>query len=259
MSAPDAASLEASAVGVRRGERWVLRDVELSLQPGARLAVLGPNGAGKTTLLDVLAGARRPDRGEVRLDGQPLLARPPRARARRVATVRQDEPAEIGLRVEEYVALGRAPHHGWLGGGGAADRRAIARALADADVSALADRPLDRLSGGERQRVRLARALAQAPGLLILDEPTNHLDLGHQHGLLGLLGGLGATVVAALHDPNLALAHFEDALLIAEGRVVAAGPVAEVLDARRVEAVFGLRTEAVRRADGRSVLAFDPR
>ncbi len=210
--------------------------------PGGRLTgVLGPNGAGKSSLLRVLAGVLAPDSGTATLDGVDLLAQPRRERARRVAFVEQEATSTLPLRVRDAVELGRTPHLARWGGLTAADQATVEAALTAAGVHALADRALATLSGGERQRAHLARALAQEPRLLLLDEPTNHLDVRARLELLRLLERLTAedvTVVAALHDLNLAAAACDHVVLVDAGRVVAEGAVDEVLVPAVLEPVY---------------------
>ena len=217
--------------------------LDFSVAAGAFVALVGPNGAGKSTLLRLLGGGLRPVAGEVRLDGARLDALGGKARARRIATVPQEEARLEGFSVRAVVELGRLPHLSRFGGPSAVDRAAVDDALAAAGVSALDDRPAESLSGGEYQRVRIARALAQGAAVMLLDEPEAHLDLGHRLAVLALLARLnrsrGLTVVAALHDLDVAALYSERLVMLAEGRVVADGTPAEVLTAERVGAVYG--------------------
>jgi iron complex transport system ATP-binding protein len=151
------------------------------------------------------------------------------------------------------VELGRAPHLGWLAAPGAADARAVADALGAMDLAELAERPVAHLSGGEQQRVLLAQALAQDAPLLLLDEPTAHLDIRHQLDLLGRVRRLadhGRTVLAAIHDLELA-ARFADRLLVLDsGRLVADGPPESVLTPDRLRETFAVEAEVAGGPDG---------
>ena len=175
------------------------------------------------------------------------------ALARRVAVLPQQLDLPDGFRAAELVEMGRAPHARRLFGSTADDERAIERALADADALDLADRYPHELSGGERQRVLVAMALAQEPELLLLDEPTLHLDLAHQVALLRAMRRLqaqrGLTVLAVLHDLNLAAAFAPRVVVLHEGRVAADGAPADVLTPRRRGA--RLRRSGGIRPDGR--------
>lgn len=241
------------------GRREVLHGVDLTLARGELVALLGTNGSGKTTLLRTFAGTLAPDRGEVTFEGRSVGTWRRDALARRVAVLPQQLELPAGFRVAELVAMGRAPHARRLFASTAADERAVARALIDADAADLADRAAEELSGGERQRLLVAMALAQEPDLLLLDEPTLHLDLAHQVALLAAIRRLrdqrGLTVLAVLHDLNLAAAFAPRVAVLDGGRVVADGHPAEVLSPDLVRRVFDVAVEVARTPDGRRHLA----
>ena len=243
--------------------RLIVAGVDCTPPRGALTGLLGPNGAGKSTLLRLVAGVLRPDAGEVVLDDTDLLSLPRRERARRVALVEQESPVPGTLTVREAVLLGRTPRGSRWGGLTEADHAIADDALHEAGVAGLADRLLVTLSGGERQRVHLARALAQEPELLLLDEPTNHLDVHAQLDTLAVVGRLtsrGVTVMAALHDLNLAAAACDHLVLLDQGSVVAAGSVAQVLRPEVLDAVYGVRSLVLSHPEtGRPVLTFSPR
>ena len=219
----------------------ILKPVSLSLGPGRVLAVLGANGAGKSTLLRLIYRYYKPQAGRALLDGQDIHALPARAVAQRVAAVLQEQPTDFALTVAEIVALGRAPHRRALSGPSERDAHIVGHALQRLSLMEFAQRPFGTLSGGERQRVMVARALAQEPGLIVLDEPTNHLDIRHQLEVLRLVRGLGATVVASLHDLNLVQGFADDLLVLQDGCALAFGPVAQVLTPDLVARAFGVR------------------
>ncbi|WP_335972571.1 ABC transporter ATP-binding protein [Streptomyces sp. CA2R106] len=251
MSAREPVVLGCAGVGVRVGDAVLLEDVALDFAPGRLTGLLGPNGAGKTTLLRVLAGLGRPGRGRVELDGQDLYALPARRRARRVAFMEQQADTGLPLTAQQVIELGRTPHRGrWPvppGSAAAAREQAVlAGAVAAADAGALLDRSWSSLSGGERQRVQLARALAQEPDVLLLDEPANHLDLRHQLAFMETVRALGVTAVAALHDLELAAAYCADIAVLHGGRLVAHGPVEQVLTAELVGRVYGVDVTVAR-------------
>jgi iron complex transport system ATP-binding protein len=241
--------------------RSVLRGLDLALRAGDLVALLGPNGSGKTTLLRLVTAQLRPDRGSVSVGGRPVAEWRRDALARRVAVLPQQLELPAGFRVAELVEMGRAPHARSLFGSSAEDERAVRRALQDADALDLAHRFADQLSGGERQRVLVAMALAQEPELLLLDEPTLHLDLAHQVALLSAIRRLraqrGLTVLAVLHDLNLAAAFAPRVVILAEGRVAADGPPDEVLTPALVERVFGVGVAEARTSAGTRHLALE--
>jgi iron complex transport system ATP-binding protein len=243
------------------GRREVLRDASLDLRPGEVVGLLGPNGSGKTTLLRLLTGQLSPDLGSVVFGGRPVGSWRRDALARRVAVLPQQLDLPAGFRAAELVEMGRAPHARSLFGSTAEDERAVRQALVDAEALDLAHRFADELSGGERQRVLVAMALAQEPELLLLDEPTLHLDLAHQVALLRTIRRLGAqrslTVLAVLHDLNLAAAFAPRVVVLADGAVAADGPAAEVLTPTLVQRVFGVGVRALDAGDGGRQLALD--
>ncbi|MFP4125881.1 MAG: heme ABC transporter ATP-binding protein [Alphaproteobacteria bacterium] len=252
--------LAAQDVTVAVGGRLLLDRVSLTLAPDELVAVLGPNGAGKSTLLGCLAGARPPTAGRVTLDGRPLAKLEPRALARRRAVLAQNTVITMPAHAEEVVALGRIPHADDPAG----TRRVVAAALDTADAGPFIARSVATLSGGEQQRVHLARALAQiwpadgtAACYLLLDEPTASLDLAHQAQVMATaraLADAGHGVLAILHDLNLAAAVADRLVLLAGGRLAAAGPPAAVLTAERIAAVFAIDVDVVARPDGRGPL-----
>ncbi|MGH2402293.1 MAG: ABC transporter ATP-binding protein [Candidatus Limnocylindria bacterium] len=238
--------------------RDVLRGLDLVVGDGELLALLGPNGSGKTTLLRAIAGTVPRDDGEIVLFGRQLQGWSRVALARRVAVLPQSLVLPDGFRVAELVEMGRAPHASRWFGSSAEDAEAVERALADADALDLAERQADELSGGERQRVLVAMALAQEPELLLLDEPTLHLDIAHQASLLATVARLrarrGLTVIAVLHDLNLAAAHAPRVALLGEGRIVADGAPAAILRPNLVRDVFGVSVDEAVTSDGRRFL-----
>lgn len=240
--------------------RTIVDGVDCTAPLGALTGLVGPNGSGKSTLLRLLTGVLGADAGEVGFGGVDLLGLRRRERARQLAVVEQDASAELPLTVRDAVLLGRIPHRSLLAGDSAADHAIADDALARTRMTAFAGRALASLSGGERQRVHMARALAQQPRLLLLDEPTNHLDISAQLETVALLRELadeGVTVLAALHDLTLAASVCDHVVVLAGGRVVAAGPVEEVLVPEVLDEVYGVRcTVLTHPKTGRPVLSF---
>jgi iron complex transport system ATP-binding protein len=237
-------ALALDGVRFRYGPRgpWVVDGLSLAAAPGEALGLVGPNAAGKTSVLRLATGYVRPQAGEVRLFGRPLLTYARAEAARLVGFVAQEAPAGLAFRAGEAVLMGRAPHLPGLGFERPGDLAAADDAMRRVGVRHLADRPLDALSGGERRRVLLARALAQTPRLLLLDEPASHLDLGHQQRLVDLVRDLareGVAVVAVWHDLSLAAAACDRLALLAGGRLLAEGEPWAVLTPANIEAAYG--------------------
>jgi len=202
-----------------------LEDVNLSVQPGAFLAVIGPNGAGKTTLLKTILGLLRPIRGTVRVFGKAPWELD--GERRRVGYVPQVMSVDLNfpVRAGEVVLMGRYGRIGLVRRPTVADRRAVLLAMERVGVADLADRPLARLSGGQRQRVFLARALANEPELLLLDEPTTGVDVAATESLYELLRGLhdeGITILVVSHDVGV-VASYVDTVACVNRRLVAHG------------------------------------
>jgi iron complex transport system ATP-binding protein len=242
--------IELRAVTIAYHGRPVVRDVDLVIGAGERVALIGPNGAGKSTLLRAITGLVRSAAGEVRLDGVPIERLDRGTIARRLAVVPQQAALPFATRVEEVVALGRLPHEDPIRGARPADRAATAAAIERVGLGHLLGRDARELSLGERQLVLLALAVAQAAPVLLLDEPTVHLDLRHQVGAMELLADLnerdGTAIVAVLHDLGLASTFFPRLVLIDRGRIVADGSPEEVLSDDRIRDVFGVDPARVR-------------
>ncbi|MGM1060490.1 ABC transporter ATP-binding protein [Saccharothrix sp. Mg75] len=219
----------------------ILRGVDVRVGGGEVHGIVGPNGSGKSTALRCVYRALAPSGGAVLLDGRDIAGQRVADTARRLAALTQDSHVEFDFTAAEVVAMGRLPHRT----GREEDARVAADALSRVDAAHLAHRSFLTLSGGERQRVLIARALAQRPEVLVLDEPTNHLDISHQLAVLGLVRGLGVTVLAVLHDLNLAAAHCDRLHVLAEGRVVRSGTPAEVLTPDLLAEVFRVRAHVV--------------
>ncbi|MFQ5495953.1 MAG: ABC transporter ATP-binding protein [Phycisphaerae bacterium] len=230
-----------------------LGPIDFELCPGQCWAVVGPNGAGKTTLLRLLAGLAKATSGSVHLRGRPIESLSHRDRARVIAYLPQHTPADLDLAVRDVVLMGRFPHRSMGLFESAEDHRIAERAMECTAVTALADRPLATLSGGEAQRVQLAAALAQAPAVLLLDEPTASLDLQHQLEIFGILrdraAGGGLAVVVVTHDVNLAGQFCSNVMLLDKGRCVLAGPPDEVLTPATLESVYGVRLATLTLSD----------
>ncbi len=235
--------VEVRGASFHYGATPALEDVSLSARPGEFVALLGPNGAGKSTLVRLVAGLLSPARGTVRLAGIDPARTARRQVARLCALVPQEPRLTWPFTVREVVMMGRAPRQGLLALPGPLDHGAVEGALRACDLTELADRRIDALSGGERRRVFFARALAQEPRVLLFDEPTAFLDLGHQVAAMRMAQAAsrgGLCVVAVLHDLNLAAAACDRLVVMSRGRVVAEGAPAEVLTAERVREVWSV-------------------
>ena len=230
----------------------IVEDLDLDVPAGRVTAIIGANGCGKSTLLRGLTRQLAPRAGSIEVLGRDAARVSARDYARTVALLPQHPVAPEGMTVAQLVARGRHPHRGLLGGRAAGDDAAIASALERTDLVELAEREAGTLSGGQRQRAWRARVLAQQTPVVLLDEPTSYLDLSHQVEVLDLVralpdprGGGRATVVAVLHELNLAARSADHIVAMAAGRVVAQGTPGEVIVPEVLAEVFGLDADVV--------------
>jgi len=239
----------ADKVGVQIGDASILKNVSVSIEPGERIAVVGPNGAGKSTLLSVMAGLRKAS-GRVLIDGKNINDMSLRERAQILSYVPQQPEMPTGMTVASYVLLGRSPHLSFLGMEGPDDYRIAEEVLAQFDLSKMAQRTLESLSGGELQRCHLARAIAQETPVVFLDEPTAALDLGHQQQVLDRIRRIREerqlTVVMTMHDLSLASQHSDRIILMFEGQIAAQGPPSEVLEPTRLSDLYGAQVKVLK-------------
>lgn len=243
MTEDKAPQLAARSVTLGYRERTICRDLSLEIQPGSFTVIIGPNACGKSTLLRALARLLAPSDGHVLLDGQDIARLPTRSIAQRLGLLPQSFIAPDGITVSELVGRGRYPHQSFFRQFSAADEKAVRRAMADTDITELADLPLDRLSGGQRQRAWVAMVLAQETPLLLLDEPTTFLDIAHQIDLLDLFETLhkkGRTIVAVLHDLNQAARYASHLVAMKDGAIVAEGAPEAIVTPATIKAVFDL-------------------
>lgn len=228
----------------------VLDGTEFRVDRGDLVALLGANGAGKSTLLRCISRILQPTAGHILIDDKELQKLSSKEIARLMAVVPQETASDFDFTVEEIVAMGRFPYLRRFQKEDQKDRDIVRRSMEMTGVSHLAERSIAALSGGEKQRVIMARAVAQQPEVLLLDEPTANLDIGYQSMLLELAGRLnrkqGVTVIAAIHDINLAVHHFNRFILLAGGRVLAAGRAEEVITAENIRKSYGVPASTYR-------------
>ncbi|MDO8772490.1 MAG: ABC transporter ATP-binding protein [Burkholderiaceae bacterium] len=235
-------ALQAHNVSAKLTNTPVLHDISVRFEAGRWASIVGPNGAGKSTLLKVLAGVL-PHAGRVELFGQAMPTLAPRARAKQLAWLGQNEASADDLTVFDVVMLGRLPHQPWLAAPNSADLAAVEQALRSTQAWDWRGRALGQLSGGERQRVLLARALAVQADVLLMDEPLANLDPPHQSDWLALVRQLvaeGKTVVSVLHETTMAL-QADDMLIMAAGHVTHVGACESGDTHRALEHVFNDR------------------
>jgi len=225
--------LQANSVQLTRVNRHLVDQVDLHVHEGELVGLIGPNGAGKSTLLNLLAGLVDSDNGDVILDGENIASMNASRRSQLLAWVAQSGPVNWPLSVERIITLGRRPHMGPFQRLTVEDKQAIETAIAATDCEALRDQDATTLSGGERTRMLLARALASQPRVLLADEPVAALDLKHQLQTMKVLRNFASdnrACVVVLHDLSLAARYCDRLYLMHEGKMVAQGTAAEVLN-----------------------------
>nr|WP_222721125.1 ABC transporter ATP-binding protein [Actinomadura sp. HBU206391] len=241
--------MRADRLRLAYGDRVVVDGLDLTIPPGRISVIVGANACGKSTLLRALARLLTPRTGAVHLDGRSIHSMPTRRVAQQLGILPQAPIAPEGLTVIDLVGQGRAPHQSWWRQWSSSDEKAVTEALKATAMLDQARRPVDELSGGQRQRAWIAMAVAQSTPVLLLDEPTTFLDLAHQIDVLDLVVDLNRrehrTIVMVLHDLNQACRYADHVIAMKEGRVVAAGDPAEIVDADLVEEVFDLRCQVV--------------
>ena len=240
----DQVALRADNIRVGYRHHVIIEQLSLTLPPGKVTAIVGPNGCGKSTLLSALARLREPDKGQVLLDGHDINRLPSREVAKKLALLPQEASAPEGMTAFELIRFGRQPHQGMLRQWSDADQRIVEAALAAADISDLAHRPLDQMSGGQRQRAWIAMSIAQATPLLLLDEPTSALDVAHQYELLALIKELnqsiGLTVIMVLHDVNMAAKFSDHLIALHSGHVIASGAPDTMMTPETLLKIYGM-------------------
>ncbi|ARD48109.1 ABC transporter ATP-binding protein [Sporosarcina sp. P33] len=224
-------------------EKKILHDISFSLDQGKFIGVIGPNGSGKSTMLKIIYRYLQQTSGVVTLYEKDMDQMTQKKIAREMAVVSQETPVLFDFTVKDLVMMGRTPYKQWLAKDSKEDFAIVEESMKLADVLYLKDRTLGQLSGGEKKRVMLARALAQQAKILILDEPTNHLDIEHQLQLLDLVKELPITIIAALHDLNLASSYCDELLLIKDGVLHMKGTPEQVLTEENIQQVFRVQAD----------------
>ncbi len=236
--------LRAQHLSLAYDDTVIVDNLTVAIPNGRITVIVGANACGKSTLLRGLARLLKPRAGGVLLDGHDIHRLPTKEVATRLGMLPQQPVAPECITVGDLVARGRHPHQRWLRQFSSDDEAAVLAALQATGTADLADRSVDELSGGQRQRVWIALALAQGTPLMLLDEPTTFLDLAHQVEVLNLLTRLnavdGRTIVAVLHDLNMACRYANHLIAMRDGTIVAEGPPVDVITRELVRVVFDL-------------------
>lgn len=237
--------LQCQNVSAGYGERLILKDVNFSIEEGEFVGLIGSNGTGKSTLIKCISGLLPLRDGDISICGKKHSRLKNRERARLVAVVPQSYHVEYDFTVEDIVMMGRNPYLGFGKKEGQEDYDIVREAMEVTNTEVFRGRLYNELSGGERQRVILARAIAQKPQIILLDEPTSALDVHHQIEVMELIAGLNErehmTVVAVLHDINMASRFCRRMIMLQNGRVAADGIPSQVISRENMEALYNMK------------------
>jgi iron complex transport system ATP-binding protein len=236
--------LNVDGVECRYGSVKVLEDVSLSVEGGDFVGILGPNGSGKTTLLKSISRTLKPQKGTILLNEADIYSLKSVDVAKQMAVVPQDTSIGFNFAALDIVLMGRNPHMTRFQMESEKDIAVARKVMNLTNIWHLAERPINELSGGEKQRVIIARALAQEPKILLLDEPLTHLDIVNQLEIMDLVKELCVKekliVLAVFHDFNLAARYCKSAIMLKDGKIFAAGSLAEVLTSENIKGVFNV-------------------
>lgn len=223
----------------------VLDDIDFTVQSGECLGVIGPNGSGKSTLLRMISGVEKSTAGHVMLEYYCVAHYSKKTLAKYVAVLLQDALPPVDHTVREVLEMGRYPYLNWLGEDSDSADGMLSDVAYKLCLEELLSRKVSTLSGGERQRVAIGKAMMQNPRVLLLDEPTTFLDIGFQMQMMDLIRqwqrDSGLTVIAVLHDLNLAAQYCDRLLVLQQGKQVALGSPNDVIRDELIESVYGTK------------------
>lgn len=223
----------------------ILSNVNMEFKKNKFIGIIGPNGSGKTSILRHLYGGIKLDEGEIWLDGRNINSYSDRKLAKKIAVLFQDRDMIFDYKVLDMVVMGRSPHKNLFELENQGDYEISMDKLNRVGLSEYYDRNYNTLSGGEKQRVLLARALAQEPEYLILDEPTNHLDINNQFQIMNKITKIDMTVIAAIHDLNIALFYCDYIYVIDEGKIVEHGKPKTILKSDLISEVYKVTSKQI--------------
>ncbi|RED58502.1 ABC transporter ATP-binding protein [Cohnella lupini] len=226
-------------------ETKVLDRIGFSVDDGDFFGVLGPNGSGKSTLLKLISGVEKADSGQLLLNGTPVENYSRKQLSRSMAVLQQEALPVVNFTVQEVVEMGRYPYQNWMGEEKGNQGQLVDSILHKLDLNRLRDRSLQELSGGERQRVALGKVMAQQPRWLLLDEPTTYLDIGYQIQMMDIIKAWQKeeklTVIAVLHDLNLASLYCNRMVLMQDGNGIRVGAPKDIMQSELIQRVYGTK------------------
>lgn len=239
----------ANNITVAFGDKQVVHDINIEIENKSFVGIIGPNGSGKSTFLKCIYRVLKPQSGIIYLNGQKIQDLSYRDSALKLAVVAQQNSYSFDFDVIEMVLMGRSPHKDFMERDNEQDYKIAHQALKTVGMENFSNHNFSTLSGGEQQRVILARALTQQTKCLILDEPTNHLDIKYQLQLLNVVQNLNATVIAAIHDLNIAAMYCDKLYALKDGQVFGYGTPQELLDEKFIYDLYGVNASIHKLSD----------
>ncbi len=232
------------------GERKILHDLTINIEKKKFYSIIGPNGSGKTTLLKNISKSLEPQNDTVFIDNFDLTKLKNKEIARKISCVPQNTYIDFDFSVMDIVLMGRSPHFKWFQTESEEDIKIARKAMMATNTWELREKNINEISGGERQRVIVARALSQQTDIMLLDEPISQLDIHHQIELMDTVKSLidyrGITVVAILHDLNLAAQYSDYLIFLNEGKIISQGSPEYVLTEENIEKVYNIKVHIMK-------------
>ncbi len=251
--------LEVKDVRFSFDTKTILYGIDLQIEENSFVGIVGPNGCGKSTLLKNIYKVLKPDTGAVFIDGRELAHMSNRETAHEMSVMQQENNIEFDMTVFDMVMLGRYSHQKLFHNSKLKDRAIVLEYIREVGLAGYEDRSYFSLSGGEKQRTLVARALVQKAPFIILDEPTNHLDIGYQYQIMNILKRQKLTVLACVHDLNIASCYCDRIIMMKEGRIVADGTPKELFIPENIKNLFGIDTEVFQnKSTGKPSIVFLP-
>lgn len=248
--------IEVKGLHASYGDTPILHDVNVSIEARRCTGIIGPNGSGKSTLLKCLYRVVKPTKGDIIIAGDNLDSMSYRDSAKKTSVLMQHHSDALEITALDVVLMARNPYKGVFEAECDEDYVIAKTAMEETGVVSFQDMYFSELSGGEQQRVMLARAIAQQTPCLVLDEPTNHLDITYQLQIMNLIVNRKLTVIAAIHDLNIASMYCDDIIAMKNGRVVAKGPTKTVLTPQLIQELYGVEASIIDH-NGRSVIVYE--
>ncbi|GAA0720137.1 ABC transporter ATP-binding protein [Clostridium malenominatum] len=239
--------MELKTIGLETylGENHILKGLDIDVEKKEFVGIIGPNGSGKSTFLKCIYRVLKPHKGTIFLDEKNIKDFSIKETSKKMAVVSQHNNYNFDFTVGEMVLMGRSPHKKIIEKDNKKDYEIMEESLEKVGMKDYVKRSFSTLSGGEKQRIILARALAQKTEFLILDEPTNHLDIKYQLQFMSTVKSLGITVVAAIHDLNMAALYCDKIYAMKSGEIVRCGTPKEVLTKNIIRTLYEVEVKVI--------------